>query len=102
MSKDSEKTSCPQCGAQVSTGGGECPQCGTSFKNDWEREKARLKKLWVIVTLFFWFSLIFQGTLYILDGTLNLVLLSVISGMMVLGIVLKLKLQWHLRKKPSD
>jgi hypothetical protein len=46
--------------------------------------------------------LIFQGTLFVMDGTLNLVLLSVIGGMVILGLFLKFRLQYHERRKPSE
>jgi len=74
-------------------------------QEDWEKEGDRLKMLWIMSVVFFWFSVIFQGTLFILDGTLNLVLISVIGGMMVLGVVLKWRYQRHMRKhrpKASD
>ena len=70
-------------------------------QEDWEKEGDRLKKLWIMSVVFFWFSVIFQGTLFILDGTLNLILISVIGGMMVLGVVLKWRYQRHMRKDPK-
>ncbi|MCP4409625.1 MAG: zinc ribbon domain-containing protein [Gammaproteobacteria bacterium] len=94
---------CPECGKQISPTDEVCPGCGTSLGlKAWERERDRLKRLWVISVAFFWFSVIFQGTLFVLDGTLNLVLLSVIGGMMILGLILKFRLQYHERRKPQQ
>ena len=92
---------CPECGGPLPTDNDACPKCGAANQGAWEKEGERLKKLWVIAAVFFWFSVVFQGALFILDGSLNLVLLSVIGGMMVLGIVLKFRFQRHMRKKPS-
>jgi len=68
----------------------------------WEKERDRIKTLWVMSVLFFWFSAFFQIGLYFFDGQVNFVLLSIITGMMVLGVALKLRLQRHLRKKPDQ
>jgi len=96
-----ESDVCPECGKQTSSTDEVCPGCGTSLdRNIWEKEQNRLKKLWIFSVIFFWFSLIFQGTLFIMDGTLNLVLLSVIGGMVILGLILKFRLQYHERRKP--
>ncbi|MCB1868494.1 MAG: hypothetical protein KDI43_08180 [Gammaproteobacteria bacterium] len=66
---------------------------------EWERENNRLKTMWVVSALFFWFSVIFQTVLYIMDQRLNLVLTSIIGGMLVIGVVLKIKIKRHLAKK---
>ena len=104
MSTDLEATPvCPECGGALAAKDGVCPKCQTSEpQNDWEKERNRLKNLWIVVTLFFWFSLIFQAGLFILDGTLNLILLSIILGTLVLGTVLKIRLNLHVRKGPGD
>lgn len=93
---------CSECGAKMLNSINVCPECGDTAKVTWGKESDRLKLLWVIATVFFWFSACFQGALFVMNGTLNMVLLSVIGGMMVLGVVLKLRYQRHLRKKPQD
>jgi len=94
---------CPDCGGELAVKDGVCPKCKTPEpENDWEKERDRLKKLWVVVALFFWFSLFFQAGLFILDGTLNLIILSIILGTMVLGMILKIRLNLHIRKGPKD
>jgi len=101
MSPETTDTAvCPVCGGAIPTGRDECPKCCATDRDEWEKEGERLKKLWVMAAVFFWFSVIFQGVLFILDGTLNIVLLSVIGGTMVLGIVLKFRFQRHMQKNP--
>ena len=66
----------------------------------WERERDRLKTLWIIAVVIFWLSVAFQTVLYYLqDGLFNFVLLSIIVGTMVLGVILKIRVQLHLNKK---
>ena len=90
-------------GGELAAEDGVCPKCKTQEpQNDWEKERDRIKKLWVVAALFFWFSLFFQAALFILDGTLNLIILSVILGTMVLGMILKIRLNLHMRKGPTD
>ncbi|MCB1851053.1 MAG: hypothetical protein KDI83_09790 [Gammaproteobacteria bacterium] len=67
--------------------------------NEWEKEHKRLRTMWVVATLFFWFSFCFQGVLYFMDGSLNLVLLSIIGGMLVIGITLKIRLHRHVARR---
>ena len=69
-------------------------------EQQWTRERDRLKTLWVIAVILFWLSLAFQAFLYVLDGKPNLVLLSVVAGMMLLGVGLKIRLRLHERKNP--
>lgn len=65
----------------------------------WERERDRLRNLWVVSVFFFWLSVVFQAGLYYWqDGRLNFILLSIIGGMMVFGVVLKIRYQRHLKK----
>jgi len=69
----------------------------------WERERDRLKTLLVIVVVIFWLSVAFQLVMYFVqDGSVNFILLSIISGMMVLGTVLKARYQRHLSKKTQE
>ncbi|HHH38806.1 MAG TPA: hypothetical protein ENK50_04425 [Sedimenticola sp.] len=69
---------------------------------EWERKQSRVRTLWVVVVLFFWFSVGLQVVLFFMSGKANFVLLSVISGMMVLGVTLKLRLQRILRQRPDS
>lgn len=80
---------------------GVVPESQNRDHEVWEREGKRLKTLRVAVVLMFWFSVAFQAVLYYLEeGRFNIVLLSIISGMLVLGVVLKVRYQRHLSMKP--
>jgi len=68
----------------------------------WEQGRDRLKTLWVVCVLGFWFSILFQVVLYFLKGEINFILMSIILGMMILGVALKIRLQRHLRTRPDD
>lgn len=66
----------------------------------WEQERNKLKTLRVVVVLVFWFTAVFQlGMYYWEGGRVNFILLSIIGGMMVLGVVLKIRYQRHLKNK---
>jgi hypothetical protein len=67
--------------------------------HEWEKENNKLKTMWVVCIMIFWFSISFQTVLYIMDQKLNLILTSIIGGMLVIGIVLKIRLKLHLAKK---
>ena len=67
----------------------------------WEKELNNIKNLWVISVVFFWLSVFFQIGLYVMDGHINIVLLSIITGMMVLGVALKLRLKRYSRSNPD-
>lgn len=69
---------------------------------EWEKENNKLKTMWVVAIMLFWFSVSFQTVLYIMDNKLNLILTSVIGGMLVIGIALKIKIQRHLAKKEGS
>ena len=69
--------------------------------HEWEKESKKLKTMLVVCVMLFWFSVSFQTVLYIVDQTLNLILTSVIGGMLVIGIALKFKLQRHLARKEN-
>lgn len=114
--QETQGLSCPGCGRSLSVGVKNCAHCdydltaeaseaakdGSEQVTLWEREGERLKKLWIIAVVFFWFSASFQVGLFFIEGSLNFVLLSVVAGMLILGVVLKARYQLHLRKKPSS
>jgi hypothetical protein len=67
---------------------------------EWERKRDRIKTLWVVAVLLFWGTCGIQLVVYLLKEKLDFILLSIILGMLVLGVVLKVRLQLHLRKGP--
>ena len=93
---------CPACGEKTPTSEGSCRSCGVALDplaKEWARERDRLKTMWVVSVVVFWLSLGFQAVLYVLQGKANLLLLSIIGGMLLLGVGLKVRLQLHQRKK---
>jgi hypothetical protein len=68
----------------------------------WEQQRDHLKTLWVVSALGFWISVAIQAILYFLRGEINLILVSIILGMMILGVALKIRHQRHLRLEPKQ
>jgi hypothetical protein len=68
----------------------------------WERERDSLKTRWVLSVIAFWGTIVIQAIVYYLNETLSFVLLSIIFGMMALGVVLKARWQLHVKNKPED
>ena len=96
---------CSACGEKTPASEESCGSCGAPLDTpaqEWARERDRLKTLWVVSVIVFWLSLGFQAVLYVLQGKANLLLLSVIAGMLLLGVGLKVRLQLHERKKRYD
>ena len=69
-------------------------------QTEWEQKRDRIKTLWVVAVLLFWGTCGIQLVVYLLKEKLDFILLSIILGMLVLGVVLKARLQLHLRKGP--
>ena len=67
---------------------------------EWEQKRDRLKLLWVVAVLAFWVSSGIQLLVYLLEERLEPILLSIILGLLILGVVLKTRLQLHTRKGP--
>lgn len=70
--------------------------------SEWKRQRDNLKTLWVVSVLFFWITVAIQVGVYWLKGEINLILVSIILGMMIIGLVLKLRYQRHLRSSPAE
>lgn len=68
---------------------------------EWKKESDKRKTLWIVVTMLFLFTAFFQGALYVLQGTLNIILICLILGMMVIGTVLKFRYQNFQKSKPD-
>jgi Flp pilus assembly protein TadB len=67
----------------------------------WEQQRNNLKTMWVATVLLFWLSVAFQVAIYFVTGEINIILVSIILGMMILGIALKIRYQRHLRLEPK-
>ncbi len=72
-----------------------------SATNEWERQRNSLKTMWVVSVLFFWITVAIQLGVYLLRAEISLILVSIILGMMILGVALKLRYQRHLQSDPS-
>lgn len=68
---------------------------------EWQKESDKRKTLWVVITLLFLFTAVFQGAMYVLLGTLNIILICVMLAMMVIGTVLKFRYQNFQKSKPN-
>ncbi len=73
-----------------------------SADGQWVKERDRAKTLWVVAVLAFWVSAIVMGVVYYLENRLDLILASVVLGLMVLGLWLKTRYQLIARKQPLD
>jgi hypothetical protein len=67
----------------------------------WERRRDRAKVVWVIAVMAFWITAAILGVVYYLEGRLDLILVSIALGLMMLGLWLKTRYQWILRKEPE-
>lgn len=70
-------------------------------KSDWEKKRDEMKTQWVVAVLAFWVSAAVLILVYFLNNEVNLILVSVVCAMMMLGVWLKARFQLHLRKEPG-
>lgn len=101
---------CPICGQAHPTAPDVCPAClvaalpprlSPDAASEWARDRDRLKSQWVASVVAFWVSAAVLILVYLIDGKLNLILTSIVLGMLVLGLWLKTRYQVHLRKDPG-
>ncbi|MCG6966756.1 MAG: zinc ribbon domain-containing protein [Chromatiaceae bacterium] len=101
---------CPGCGRRYAADANVCPACGGTGKaveiipdsaSEWARTRDSLKTKWVATMIAFWVSAAILGFLLFVDGKLNLILSSIVLGMLVIGMWLKTRYQLHQRKEPS-
>ena len=112
---------CSRCGRELSSMEPNCPQCGTSIKKAspkegtalpeavpltdmeaWEKELKRLKLLWILLGMAFWFTfaliLFFH---YVLERNVHLPIV-IMLGTLILGSILKFKTWSHGKRKPAE
>ena len=70
-------------------------------RSAWKRQRDQLKTMWIASVVFFWISVATQVGIFILRDEINLILVSIIVGMMMLGVPLKIRYQRFLRTKPD-
>ena len=107
--KASFSTTCAKCGHELPVGTKVCPGCGApsvagALASDawsiWDRARKTLKTQWVASVMAFWVSAAVLGVVFLLEGKLNLILVSIVLGMLIIGMWLKTRYQLHLRKEP--
>ncbi len=60
------------------------------------------KTQWVAAVIAFWISIGVLAVVFVIQGRLSLVLVSICLGLMILGIGLKVRYQLHLRKHKNN
>ena len=86
---------CPGCGAPIASA-----QLASDAWSIWDRARKSLKTQWVASVIAFWVSAAVLGVVFTIENKLNLILVSIVLGMLVIGMWLKTRYQLHLRKEP--
>ena len=60
-----------------------------------------MKTQWVASVIAFWVSAVVLMVVFFIENKLNLILLSIVLGMLLIGVWLKTRYQMHLRKEPD-
>ena len=68
--------------------------------DQWLRATQRAKNLWVTAVAAFYISIGILVTVYLVKNRIDVILISVVLGMMMLGVWLKARYQLMLRKQP--
>ena len=74
---------------------------GTDESAEWARARDGLKTKWVASVMAFWVSAAVLLLMFVIKGSLSLILLSIVLGMLIIGVWLKTRYQMHLRKDPG-
>ena len=102
-------TTCRTCGHELPPGAETCPGCGKATPaaapaldpwSEWSKTGKTIKNQWIASVLTFWVSVVVLGVLFYIENRLNLIVLSIIFGMLILGVWLKTRYQLHQRKEP--
>ena len=67
----------------------------------WDRARKSLKTQWVASVIAFWVSAAVLGVVFVIQDKLNLILVSIVLGMLLIGVWLKTRYQLHVRKEPG-
>lgn len=99
---------CPACGQVHEEATERCLLCGAAMQalspDSPEVDlrggslAASLKTRWVAAVIAFWVSVAVLGIVSVLNGRLNLILVSICLGLLIVGMWLKLRYQRQLRK----
>ena len=71
-------------------------------ESEWVRARDSLKTKWIASVVAFWVSASIWGIVLLIDGKVNLILTSIVLGMLVVGMWLKTRYQLHLRNEPPQ
>ena len=108
--KTSFSTTCPACGHDLPPGTQVCPGCGKAIRTAeadsdpwslWSRAGKTLKTQWVASVIAFWVSAAVLGVVFFMEKKLNLILVSIVLSMLLIGVWLKTRYQLHQRAEPS-
>ncbi|MFC1680607.1 hypothetical protein ACFL1S_02285 [Pseudomonadota bacterium] len=108
--KPNFSTTCPDCGHELLPETKVCPGCGkTSASGEsasdpwskWSKAGNALKTKWVASVAAFWVSMVVMLIVYFVEKKLNLILASIVLGMMLIGVWLKIRYQMHQRAEPN-
>ena len=67
----------------------------------WASERDRIKNLWVLAVVAFWLTVAIQVVMHFFQGRLSFILVSIAGSALVIGVWLKIRYQWHLRREPG-
>ena len=91
--------------ADAGPAGGEAGGPGDNAldaESEWVRARDSLKTKWIASVVAFWVSASVWGVVLLIDGKINLILTSIVLGMLVIGMWLKTRYQLHLRNEPPQ
>lgn len=103
-------TTCPDCGHELPPETEVCPGCGKTNVSaesaldpwsKWSKAGSALKTKWVASVVAFWVSMAVMLIVYFVEKKLNLILASIVLGMMLIGVWLKTRYQLHQRAEPK-
>lgn len=104
-------TTCTDCGHELPPGTKACPGCGKATPasvevasdpwSQWSRTGKTLRIQWVASVIAFWVSTAVLAVVFFIENKLNLILISVVLGMLLIGVWLKTRYQLHQRAEPK-
>lgn len=106
-----DRARCLHCGHIHSAPVDACAGCGEPMDDssrpaaaqhaDWSLARDSIKTRWVASVIAFWVSAAILVVVSLIEGRLNLILVSVCLGLLLIGVWLKTRYQLHLRREPG-
>ncbi len=103
-------TTCRKCGHELPPRTETCPKCGTTVPvaevdldpwSQWSKADRTMKLQWIATVMAFWVSVGVFVIMFVIKQQLDLILASIVLGLMLLGLWLKTRYQLHQRKEPE-